>query len=183
MSNIKSWLDSQIPYTETKYSEDGSCLQFEQDRNIIDFKDYYNKNDQDIKASDKNYLSVLKHYNGEKSELCANKNKFLFFGQKASLLLEPYDNDTLQYMKKRVERYNTNKPEHSKEILIPPNTYRYHANYLFKRIIDYVEHNGCMYEYDDSRKKKVIKFKLVDKVMKDAFYKFCYNNTNRDIDI
>jgi len=162
--DIKSWLDSQLPDTETKYSEDGSCLPFGRDRYIADFKDYYNDNDQDIKASDKTYLSILKHY--DKSD----RDLYQIQGQ--------YDDNTIQYMKERVERYiNTNKPEHSKEILIPPNTYRYHANYLFKKIIDYVEHNGCMYEYYDSRKGKTMKFKLFDKNMKDAFYKFCYDNT------
>ena len=165
------WLDSKIPNTETKYSEDGSCLPFGRDRYINDFKYYYNDNDQDVKASDNTYLSILKHYNKSDGDLYPIQGKF--------------DNNTIQYMKKRVERYiNTIEPINSKEILIPPNTYRYHVNYLFKKLIDCVEHKKnigiCTYSYNDDRKKKAIKFKLMDKNMKDAFYKFCYDNSNRD---
>ncbi len=170
-NNIKLWLDSKIPDAETKYSEEVSHLPFERDRYINYFKYYYNDNDQDVKASDKTYLSILKHYNKSDGDLCSIQGKL--------------DNNTIQYMKKRVERYiHPNESRNSKEILIPPNTYRYHVNYLFKRIIDCVEYNIeiCTYFYNNNIKKKAIKFKLMDKNMKDAFYKFCYDNSNKDIE-
>jgi hypothetical protein len=56
--------------------------------------------------------------------------------------------------------------------LIPINTNRYHANYLFRQLIDYAIENNMKYTFQE----KCIGF-LVDKSMKDNFYKFCYNNS------
>jgi hypothetical protein len=61
-------------------------------------------------------------------------------------------------------------------ILIAPNTNRYHVNYLFKQLIDHCSLNSMFVEEEDNRG-KIHVLALFDKNFKDKFYEFCYNNT------
>lgn len=63
------------------------------------------------------------------------------------------------------------------DILIAPNTNRYHANYLFKRMVDYVYENEMFYEIGDLENETYNVMALVEPSLKNSFYEFCYNNT------
>lgn len=63
-------------------------------------------------------------------------------------------------------------------IFIDPNTNRYHANMLFRMMVDYSYDKGFDYVlHDPETKKKYVEFNLMDKELKESFYKFCYENT------
>jgi hypothetical protein len=62
------------------------------------------------------------------------------------------------------------------DVFIPPNTNRFHANHLFKQLVDKnLEYN--MY-YDLGNDKP---YPMFDVTMKDAFYRFCMNNTYKNL--
>lgn len=63
------------------------------------------------------------------------------------------------------------------DVLIPPNTNRYHANYLFKRMVDYAYENDMIYEIGDLETQSYISTPLVTPSLKHAFYSFCYKNS------
>jgi hypothetical protein len=65
-------------------------------------------------------------------------------------------------LKSYIETYN------SKQILIKPNTNRFHANYIFKQLVDYCLVNKLTYPYDNISNKL-----LVEPDLKTEFYKFC----------
>lgn len=60
-------------------------------------------------------------------------------------------------------------------ILLHPNTNRYHANYLFRKLVDYSYDNKLEYLYPNPYKKELIN--LMDKSLKESFYRFCHNNS------
>ncbi len=66
-------------------------------------------------------------------------------------------------------------------ILLYPNTNRYHANYLFRKLIDFAQDNDFNYYIYDKKTKEYKACDLMDKSLKDVFYKFCYDNTYRTI--
>nr|QBK88858.1 MAG: hypothetical protein LCMiAC01_05400 [Mimivirus LCMiAC01] len=155
---MKEWLNSKIadPDVEDLYSEDGSCLPFT--HHIIKLRDYNkyytNKDkdqDQDVLASDDSYIQKINEYNKNKEN---NKN-----------------NKHLEYLDKRMEIYT------NKKIFIPPNSNRYHANYLFKKMIDFSERDYNYNKDGDGTMYNKIEYILVDKNMKNAFYEFCYEHT------
>ncbi len=63
-------------------------------------------------------------------------------------------------------------------IYIDPNTNRYHANMLFRMMVDYsYDHNFDYILHDPETKKKYLEFNLMDRELKEPFYKFCFENT------
>ena len=63
------------------------------------------------------------------------------------------------------------------DILIPPNTNRYHANYLFKRMVDFTYNNDMLYEIGNPSTQSYDTVPLITPSFKHAFYAFCYNNS------
>lgn len=64
-------------------------------------------------------------------------------------------------------------------IFLYPNTNRYHANYLFRKMID-VSYDGefnYLLHNEDSHATSL--FNLMDVEFKEPFYKFCYKNTSK----
>ena len=69
-------------------------------------------------------------------------------------------------------------PEYEDHIYIDPTTNRYHANMLFRMLIDYAYENEFDYELHDPETKSVyLKFNLMDRELKKSFYDFCYKNS------
>ena len=62
-------------------------------------------------------------------------------------------------------------------IYIEPNTNQYHANMLFRRLIDYSIDNNFTYSIYDDKNNDYIQCDLMDKTLKKSFYKFCYENS------
>lgn len=62
-------------------------------------------------------------------------------------------------------------------ILIRPNTNRYHANLLFRQLIDVSYDNNYDYELYNANMDEQINVNLMDITMKKSFYKFCYDNS------
>ena len=72
---------------------------------------------------------------------------------------------------------NENDP-HSDHIYIDPATNRYHANMLFRMLIDYSYENEFDYVlHDPETKEPYLKFNLMDRSLKSSFYKFCFENS------
>lgn len=57
-----------------------------------------------------------------------------------------------------------------RDVYVDPNTYRYQADLLFRKLIDYCDNNKLTY----------LGSSLVNKTMRDKFYSFCYQNTYKN---
>lgn len=64
-------------------------------------------------------------------------------------------------------------------ILLNPNTNRYHANYLFRQLIDNSYDNEYDYNIYNMSTKSTDLMNLIDKSLKESFYKFCYDNSSK----
>ena len=62
-------------------------------------------------------------------------------------------------------------------LLLYPNTNRYHANTLFRQLIDFAYDNKCEYDVYDPKTRKIEKINLMDKSQKRVFYEFCYRES------
>ncbi len=171
---VNNWLDSKINNSliKTKYSMSGAYLLMKSSiiKNMEDYDEYYKKNDYDLRANDKTVLKFLDYYYNclkFKNKNWEEEKKML----EQILQQQDINKEELDHIYNIIEIYNstTNVPY---KILIPPNTYRAHAHYLFKNIKD----NNYRYQYKN-RKGKVITFNLLGKNFKNKFYKFCYKNT------
>ncbi|MCJ7637675.1 MAG: hypothetical protein MUO21_09330 [Nitrososphaeraceae archaeon] len=86
---------------------------------------------------------------------------------------ESSDSD-LKYLSKRKFNYD---PEYQDHIYIDPLSNIFHANMLFRMMIDYAYENNFDYVlHDPETKKPYHKFNLMDKELKYSFYNFCYEN-------
>lgn len=85
------------------------------------------------------------------------------------------DNTTLK------EYYDCNKCDqlgsYNDHVFIYPNTNRYHANLLFRQLIDYSHSNNLNYELCDEITFEIDKLDIMDVSLKNSFYKFCYDNS------
>ena len=63
------------------------------------------------------------------------------------------------------------------DIIIPPNSNRYHANYLFKKMVDYSIENNMCYGIEDPNFGTYGSHMLIYPELKRAFYSFCCNNS------
>ncbi len=86
------------------------------------------------------------------------------------------ENDSdLKHMSKKFIKDDNEFLDH---IYIDPATNRYHANMLFRMMIDYAYENNFDYAlHDPETRKPYLKFNLMDKELKQSFYNFCYENT------
>ena len=64
------------------------------------------------------------------------------------------------------------------DILIPPNTNRFHCNTLFKQLVDYSIFNNYEYDIYDDLINELRNYPLIYPEFKEEFYKFCFENTN-----
>jgi len=62
-------------------------------------------------------------------------------------------------------------------ILLCPNTNRYHANSLFRQLVDFSHDNDYVYDTYDTTTHKQTKFHLMNASMKESFYRFCCDNS------
>ena len=65
--------------------------------------------------------------------------------------------------------------EYMDHILINPDTNRYHANLLFRQLIDFSHENDFNYKIYNDITNEYDKKNLLNKSMKKSFYEFCYN--------
>nr|QBK89359.1 MAG: hypothetical protein LCMiAC02_04540 [Mimivirus LCMiAC02] len=143
-------------------------------KNMNEYNEYYKKNDQDIKANDVKVLKLLNEY--DKCLRLKNKDWQEDKNMLENILQElDINSEELYHIYNIIEVYtvyNKTKTPHKIEILIPPNTNRAHAHYLFKNIKD------CDYKYQyKNRNNEIITFDLLGKNFKNKFYNFCYKNT------
>lgn len=64
-------------------------------------------------------------------------------------------------------------------IFLYPNTNRYHANYLFRKMIDISYDENFNYLFHDEDIQSNSLFNLMDVEFKESFYEFCYKNTSK----
>lgn len=75
-----------------------------------------------------------------------------------------------------MSNHNVN-TEYMDHIYIDPSTNRYHANMLFRMLIDYAYESDMDYTLNDPETRKpYLEFNLMDRSLKKDFYKFCYEN-------
>lgn len=104
------------------------------------------------------------------------------------------DTDAISHYISQYERdtyYNTNDVDEQKKdipdeekkyidhMYIEPDTKRYHANMLFRRLLDYSIDNNFTYNIYDEENNDYEWCDLIDKTLKESFYKFCYENSVR----
>jgi len=81
----------------------------------------------------------------------------------------------------KLDKYLLPLSQYMDHILLYPNTNRYHANYLFRKLIDTTKNNNYIYnnEYNEYNEEtnNYKSINLIDISLKKAFYKFCYDNT------
>lgn len=61
------------------------------------------------------------------------------------------------------------------------NSNGYHTDILFRQIIDYTHGNDIFYKIYDPVTKDYVECDLFDNTMKDSFYQFCYENSNKTV--
>lgn len=151
--NVDKWLDEKIEdeRIETRYSKNEDMIYKETKKPMEDYNKYYKEGDSDERASDKVRIDLIKTL-----EMCD----------------ELREDEEMSYIESVMERY-MDELGNEKNILIPPNTYRYHANYIFKKMIETCEEEG--YIYEDIGPEGYMQ--LIDVNFKKDFYEFCYNNT------
>lgn len=66
-------------------------------------------------------------------------------------------------------------------LFIPPNTNRYHANHLFRKMKDFSLENGFDYKVYEPTIKKYGLYNFIDAYLKEDFYKFCYQYSDKNI--
>ena len=163
-NKVQMWLNSKLlnnyfdsKYKYTKYTIKPYMEEYEK-FNI--FEKYYTNNDQDVKSSDKFYISLINNMRIINPEnIVKDRN--------------------IRHINRAMESYRDGKNSQEINVLIPPNTNRYHTNYLFKKMIDYCDNNDFYFGYVDESMEKFIQIKLVDTDFKDAFYEFCYDHTDK----
>jgi hypothetical protein len=158
--SLQNWLDSKVSddtvankYEKTPWNlPPHSASRYE---DITTFQRYYKDDtDQDVKASDTIYPSLLDNMRA----------------------VNPQDirkDSQLKLLDCITERYTHG--SHTRSILIPPNSNRHHTNHLFKKLVDFSDNNDMYYVMSDGKNTEVLPFVDVD--LKDAFYKFCQENT------
>ena len=62
-------------------------------------------------------------------------------------------------------------------ILLNPNTNRYHANLLFRKLVDFSFDNDYDYTIYNANDDEQINVNLMDVSLKKSFYKFCHDNS------
>ena len=142
---IQKWLDSDIDCcTDDIPIYDNSKY------DIDKMHKYYLEDDQDINFDN---ISLLKIIEQSKKDNCMD--------------------EYLSMLDCSVEKYVDSINKSITKVLIKPETKRYHANNLFKRLIDQVENNNFKIDFEDES------YDVINVFSKDDFYEFCYNNSVR----
>lgn len=170
---VERWLDSKVNdrYVESIDEETPGFppRYYYRNRTMEEFFYYYTGlDDTDIKASER-FMSWLEP--------------------------TPYLNSLLEIYKKEEDEMDdewksANKEKESQKnrfkhlpdqiiILIPPHTNRYHANYLFKQLIDYGIKNNLFYGVTNLKTGERSTVPLIHPKFKRDFYRFCYLNTKK----
>lgn len=190
-------------WDDTKYLLDVTHGYYEP---ISKYTMYYDDDDGDIRNNADTYVYMLDQYNndnyapidGEELELLRLLDKIMERYRPLSFFKND-DEDTQKYRKEeeddKWETVTNNKSKdvgqnkHQEEdddnsddtreidVIIPPNSNRYHANYLFKKMVDYSIKNDQCYDIEDPKMGIYESHILIDPSLKDAFYAFCYNNS------
>jgi len=174
---IERWLDDIVYFSDVfdRYDISDHYLwnNCREPINGNNFYHYYSPNDTDVKASN---IGLINEING-----LINKDMIL-------LKQEP----TLYILNYFIERYSSGNDLENidntieidrdvKDILIAPNTNRYHVNYLLKLIIDNVFKNNYSYDlchpYEKNKPEDNKNYPLIDVKIKDKFYDFCFQNS------
>lgn len=70
----------------------------------------------------------------------------------------------------------TKMSEYMDHLYICPNSNRYHANYLFRMLVDYSNDNNFDYKIYNENTGKKENVNLMDVSLKKSFYEFCFKN-------
>lgn len=188
--SIQRWLDSKVSdkYTTDIYSMSGTTLHptslhpttlhptslslsnQHHDTNFIDmskFSRYYDvDNDQDLASIDTFQLQVLAMTREHDPEEFENNKDMQYLDsciERYRVLDGDSNNGNSWSTTKKGKKSGVDKYKYKEiDVLIPPNSNRYHANYLFKQLVDYCQANGVDY---------------VNPNFKDIFYEFCCRYT------
>jgi deoxyhypusine synthase len=153
--DLKKWLNNKMDKHELSfYKPPYDYIKTGGSNYPEDYKLFYSKNDIDDKMNSMVTIEQIKNIVTNNKEMIKTDKE-------------------LQNMLKSIETYG------KKSIIIPNNTNRAHANYLFKELVKEVEENR-MYIEIPTLQKDYIEYNEVpifDKKMKDSFYKFCMENS------
>lgn len=137
-SNTEKWLDSLVKDSEVIDAYKPYSCRLKTKQTVSDnFNFYYQEDDTDVKKNQQFYLEMFRIPDTTK------------------------ETKTIRQLKDNVEYYD------NREMLLKPNTNRFHANYLFKRLVDYCLENNLNYPTGP----------MFNVGLKNDFYKFCYENT------
>ena len=156
--NIESWLDSKVNDPVITDIFDPNYLPTVYSRHPIHVNDYHlyylDENDTDLRAS----------------------KRFMVYRD-----IEPeMENYVDKFRSNTRDEWNTHENENDKDVFIPPHSNRYHANLLFKRLMDYCVNNNLTYKCRNPYTGNIEEVPLIYTDFKNAFYKFCYDNTYKN---
>lgn len=174
--SVQRWLNSKVSDPSIEDIDDEvSCLPQRYGNGSRDMEDFYcyymDMEDQDVIATQKfeRWVEPSRQLESVKESYIKN-----FEGSSG------WRSGTKQVRKVGIPDYINALPNQI-DIKIPPHTNRYHANFLFKQLVDYGVRNNLIYKIYDPKDKKWHKFPLVHPVFKDAFYNFCYRYTKKKV--
>jgi hypothetical protein len=195
--NIQKWLNSKVcdDSIETSYEDNNYVLNPHSDitEHMRDFYKYYSgEDDQDVTNSENIYINSINTIKEiDKDELnnepellflnyyveryTTNENKLVDYKIKRDNKWM-YDNNQKQTVDKALEEKVRNVDINEIDILIFPNSNRYHANYLFKQLVDCSDEYNMNYYLGDVQEEKI---KFIDVDFKNKFYEWCYENTTK----
>ena len=164
--SLQNWLDSKVSdstikdkYEVNDYNLPPHSNSSSRYKNIHTFQKYYDGiDDQDVEASDSFYTGLLETMRDTNPKDIRKDPQLKFLDS----INEVYKQD-----------------DHKLSVLIPPNSNRHHTNYLFKQLVDCSDYNNMNYVISDSKNTQDIPY--IDVNIKDAFYKFCQDNTLKTI--
>jgi hypothetical protein len=159
-NNLIRWLTSKVNddtihsiYDDSEYTLNNFLNEYEY---IDDYTEFYNDGDIDMVLNTDPLIN-----DKSMSHLVERYRPASFFKQ-----------DTWAKSNKKVKVKELSNDNRSIDIFIPPNSNRYHTNYLFKKLVDESLKNDMYYHLDS-----VDPYRLFDITMKESFYKFCMKNT------
>jgi hypothetical protein len=112
---------------------------------------YYNKNDSDIKKNNIDEIQDMRYFRDnviDKIEVNKYHAEKMITNSRYVNKFKLYNNIYIHY--------------------IDQNTYRYLCSNLFNEIIDYCKYNNLL-DFNNNP--------IINKMMREKFYKFCYNNS------
>jgi hypothetical protein len=150
-SSLNDWLDRRVLNPDAVNDYNSYELRTENEQPLYPSSVYYLDNDEDLQRSDKFYPEMLTHLDACEPEVL-NSNK------------------EISSLNQYIHHYSDNK-----KVLIKPNTNRFHANLLFRKLVDYCGYHGIIV-YNEGKVEP-----LINKNMKTEFYKFCHENTHKKV--